>query len=364
VHNGFAEDEARILVTAIPDTVMKPEVWHYKYRMTDLASTAKVHYVHVLTAPSKTFVVGYTSFRDFDGTSCFNLIKGFVATYYDGEAPLVRPAVGSPELDLRLDTENEELKKKLGALPALRCAVGTSYTMAVQFGRWLLSREVFDGLGCASPECCSVIESLSLEETANMTAALKARQLKPFAYLMATAAEAAKSVPKQYQVARPTLLTQVSCQSRYYMPRVERNVCGNWLIGLGSRPTLDEMSSESWASQPDRAHRELLRQRGVELYQPDQVSTARKRARAVEGDAAKLPELKLQVKELKARVDELRVEEESVCMCMSMSMLTLTPLKGLAFHVHRGARLTRFAGLFRPLLVFPLRDIITRQQNA
>ena len=32
------------------------------------------------------------------------------------------------------------------------------------------------------------------------------------------------------------------------MPRVERNVCGNWLIGLGSRPTLDEMSSESWAS--------------------------------------------------------------------------------------------------------------------
>ena len=248
VHNGFAEDEARILVTAIPDTVMKPEVWHYKYRMTDLASTAKVHYVHVLTAPSKTFVVGYTSFRDFDGTSCFNLIKGFVATYYDGEAPLVRPAVGSPELDLRLDTENEELKKKLGALPALRCAVGTSYTMAVQFGRWLLSREVFDGLGCASPECCSVIESLSLEETANMTAALKARQLKPFAYLMATAAEAAKSVPKQYQVARPTLLTQVSCQSRYYMPRVERNVCGNWLIGLGSRPTLDEMSSESWAS--------------------------------------------------------------------------------------------------------------------
>ena len=78
VRNGFAEEEARILVTTIPDTVMKPEVWH-KYRMTDLASTAKVHYVHVLTAPSKTFVVGYTNFRDFDGTSCFNLIKGFVA---------------------------------------------------------------------------------------------------------------------------------------------------------------------------------------------------------------------------------------------------------------------------------------------
>ena len=247
VRNGFAEEEARILVTTIPDTVMKPEVWH-KYRMTDLASTAKVHYVHVLTAPSKTFVVGYTNFRDFDGTSCFNLIKGFVATYYDGEAPLVRPTVGSPELDLRLDTENEELKKKLGALPALRCAVGTSYTMAVQYGRWLLSRELFDAFGCASPECCSVIESLSLEETAKMTAALKARKLKPFAHLMTTSAEAAKSVPKKYQVERPILLTQVSCQSRYYMPKVERNVCGNWLIGLGTRPTLDELSSESWAS--------------------------------------------------------------------------------------------------------------------
>ncbi|EOD24721.1 hypothetical protein EMIHUDRAFT_206823 [Emiliania huxleyi CCMP1516] len=42
-----------------------------------------------------------------------------------------------------------------------------------------------------------------------------------------------------------------------------------------------------------------------------EVATARKRARAVEGDAAKLPGLQLQVKELKARVEELRVEEES-----------------------------------------------------
>ena len=42
-----------------------------------------------------------------------------------------------------------------------------------------------------------------------------------------------------------------------------------------------------------------------------EVARARKRARAVEGDAAKLPGLQLQVKELKARVEELRVEEES-----------------------------------------------------
>ena len=47
---------------------------------------------------------------------------------------------------------------------------------------------------------------------------------------------------------RPILLTQISCQSRFYKPKVDRSVVGNWLIGLGARPSLDDMGDEQWAS--------------------------------------------------------------------------------------------------------------------
>lgn len=93
IRNGFTEEECKIETRMIGDDVMKPEVVH-KFHKLD-AHPAKLHMMYVLCAPSKTFLASSTSFL-FDGTSCHNLVKGLVHTYYeDGQAPLVRPRAGT-----------------------------------------------------------------------------------------------------------------------------------------------------------------------------------------------------------------------------------------------------------------------------
>ena len=251
IRNGFTEEECKIETRMIGDDVMKPEVVH-KFHKLD-AHPAKLHMMYVLCAPSKTFLASSTSFL-FDGTSCHNLVKGLVHTYYeDGQAPLVRPRAGHAELDLQLDQESEDLAAKLNFWTALRVCVSTSWIMGLSYGRWILSREVFDLLACASPTVCTAIETLNKEENAKVTQSVSERGLKMFAFIMACSAQASKQVCPY--VKRPVLLTQVSCQSRYYKPTVDRSVVGNWLIGLGAQPTLEDMGDEQWAS---KYYRELI----------------------------------------------------------------------------------------------------------
>jgi len=244
VRNGFSRGQAQIVTHSIDDSVRKPEVVH-KYHRAD-CYPASLHHVWVLCGPNRTFVCSTSNFAEYDGTSCFNLVRGFVQTYYEGKAPLVRAVKGNPELDLTLNAEDANLRQKLGACLALKVAFKTSFLFAVRYGRMLLTREIFDMLGCASPTVCTVIETIDLETNSRMTAALKKRGQKVFPWIMRCSALALqKSEPR---VERPILLTQVSCQSRYYTPKVPRTVCGNWLIGLGARPTLHELSDDGWAT--------------------------------------------------------------------------------------------------------------------
>merc|ERR1711916_58105 len=93
---------------------------------------------------------------------------------------------------------------------------------------------------------CVAIETWAREENVRMTKEVHARGGKIFAHLMSTSGRTLRNT--ETRVEDPILLTQVSCQSRYYKPEVPRNVCGNWLIGLGARPTLDQLADAEWTS--------------------------------------------------------------------------------------------------------------------
>lgn len=243
--NGYTPDQLKVITHVIDDTVRRDEVVH-KYHRAD-AYPATLHHAWVLCGPTRTFICSLTNFAEYDGTSCFNLVKGFVHTYYEGEkgAPIVRSMAGNPELDLQLDGTDPHLKRQLGAWPALKVAFKTSFIFSYMYGRSLLTREVFDMLGSASPTVCTVTETVDLEANAAMTAAIKRRGYKMFPWIMRCSAKSLQRC--EPRVDRPILLTQVSCQSRYYKPKVPRNVCGNWLIGLGANPSLeDDLCDEGW----------------------------------------------------------------------------------------------------------------------
>ncbi|CAE8688026.1 unnamed protein product, partial [Polarella glacialis] len=138
------------------ESVTKAEVFH-KWHQAD-RYPAKLHRMIVFVGPSKTFIVTLSDFAEYDGTSCFNLVKGYVQTYYDfpGKAPLVRVMEGNPELDLKL---TDDLQEKLTAGLAFQCCFIQAFNYALMYGRWLLSREIFDLLGCASPTVVTAIET-------------------------------------------------------------------------------------------------------------------------------------------------------------------------------------------------------------
>lgn len=244
LRNKFSDKEVKFEMLDIDESVTKAEVFH-KWHQGD-RHPAKLHRVIVLFGPAKTFIVTLTDFAEYDGTSCFNLVKGFVQTYYDGadKAPLVRVMENNPELDLQL---TDDLKDKLTAGLAFKCCFIQAFNYALMYGRWLLSREIFDLLGCASPTVVAAIETLDLEVNAEVAAAVKKKGMKMFPHIMSTSSKTLSQL--KTKIDKPILLTQVSTQARYYKPKVERNVCGNWLVGLGCKASLDtELSDPSWCA--------------------------------------------------------------------------------------------------------------------
>jgi hypothetical protein len=246
IRNGYTEQELKVKVFHISDQVEKKEVVH-KWQQAD-AYPATLHHAFVLCAPSKTFVVSLTNFV-YDGTSCLNLVKAFIETYYTKEAPLVRPQKDTP-LDLRLPEDDPNLQVQLGLVPALKACFKTSFLFAVSYGKNLLTRECWDMVGCASPTVSCAMETLSQPVNAQVLSRVKARHGKMFAHIMACSAKTLLETPTLKKVGPPTvLLTQVSCQKNHYKPKVsDRNLVGNWLIGLGSRLTsLLPMANDAWA---------------------------------------------------------------------------------------------------------------------
>jgi len=243
--NGFRPNQVRFEVHEIPDTVSRREVVH-KYHKAE-CHPVTLHRVWVLIAPSRTYICTASNFCEFDGTSCFNLVKGYVETYYEGIAPLVRPQTNSSELDLTL-TDDPKVLKHLNWKNALLVCFVAAYKFGWGYGRYLFSRELFDLACCASPEVCVAIETIDeLETNKKLVMNLKKTGQKMFSHIMCTSAKAFDQCSPR--VENPILLTQVSCQSRFYEPKIrERNVCGNWLIGLGGTPTLGDLKNTEWCN--------------------------------------------------------------------------------------------------------------------
>ena len=111
----------------IDDNVTKAQI--YRKWNKAMKRPATHHHTWILVAPSRTFICGCTDFGIYDGTSAFNFLKGFVATYYDGDdkAPLVRPRRGNKELDLKLDPttvlpDGSTMGSRLGCCVGLKLA--------------------------------------------------------------------------------------------------------------------------------------------------------------------------------------------------------------------------------------------------
>jgi len=231
----------------IDDNVTKAQI--YRKWNKSMKRPATHHHTWILVAPSRTFICGCTDFGIYDGTSAFNFLKGFVATYYDGDdkAPLVRPRRGNKELDLKLDPttvlpDGSTMGSRLGCCVGLKLAFKTSFRTAIFLGRNILARELLD-LFLQAPTVANAIATIEPELNAKMTKkVIETDGNKMFAHFMQAGARATtEALPKSRRVDRPLLATQVSTQTRYYKPlRQERDVVGNWLIPLGGQYSLEK----------------------------------------------------------------------------------------------------------------------------
>lgn len=230
--NGFTRDEVAFEARAIPAGAVKQDVQR-GLMGEDTDALIKLFLMH---SPEHTVLCGLYDFGFLDGTSCLNFLQGLLAAYFDGDLPVNRPLAGT-DLDLTL---SESLRSKLGAGYALKVALVESWRFAAGFARWGLAREGYDLL--IPPEISVALETLDVDENAAMVRALKdrAQPIKPFEHFLTTSARvlAEAGLPEDVR-----LLTQISCQPRYYEPILPRNQVGYWLISRNSRQTLTELQT-------------------------------------------------------------------------------------------------------------------------
>ena len=244
--NNYTSGKQVILeIFDIDASVTKAQI--YRKWQKSMKRPASHHHTWVLIAPTRTFICGCTDFGVYDGTSAFNWCKGFVATYYDGEAPLVRPQKGNPK-DIQLDAttmlpDGTTMGSKLGCCAGLKVAFKTSFKTAFLLGRNVLSRELLDFF-FQSPDAVSAISTIDVALNTQMTEQVKSKNQKMFAHFLQAGARACGNVKKNI-IQNPLLATQVSTQTRYYKPVIkERDLVGNWLIPLGGQFSLKDQLSK------------------------------------------------------------------------------------------------------------------------
>jgi hypothetical protein len=233
--NGFRSTEAAIEFRTMADDCDKSSVYH---EMVPEQYEGKVRLV-VYHGARRSIICGLFDFGYFDGTSCFNFVKGFLSAYFDGHAVLNRPA---PDNDIELRFA-DRFAAKLGARYAFGVAAREAVTFARGWARWGLSREALDPI--LAPEISSVLITIDETDTAAMLDALRSESppIKPFAHLLASTAAAVGTVEDRSPVC---LLTQISCQQRYYEPPLPRDQVGYWLIGRSSWHSLSTLADLSF----------------------------------------------------------------------------------------------------------------------
>ena len=234
--NGFARDEMGFEARAIAVDRSKVSVYR-ELTAEDPPFQVKITLMH---SPRHAVICGLYDFGYMDGTSCLNFIQALLADYFDEAHTENRPREGGA-VDITLA---ESVRPRLGAAYALGVALRESWNFAVGWARWGFSREAYDAF--FPPEISVAIETIDAEDHSAMVQALSSRPepIKPFEHFMATSARVAQAAGLPEKV---LLLTQISCQARYYEPPLPRNLVGYWLIGRSTWHTLSEMQTVAFA---------------------------------------------------------------------------------------------------------------------
>ena len=155
-----------------------------------------------------------------DGTSCFNFNKELISRYYSGEKKDVFASV----------TLSGEAKAKLEANTNFG-----AFLLRYPFVLWAnLSVYAWQLLGsmpfCGGPGFKFEYTYFNFDETtsAKLTAALKARGVKPFAGFTWAGINAANTILGSHPWA---ITQQASVQTRHFEPKREREMFGDWLLG-------------------------------------------------------------------------------------------------------------------------------------
>lgn len=245
--NGFARGEVSFEARAIEAGRSKLSVYR-ELTAEDPPFRVTLTLMH---SPRHAVICGLYDFGYMDGTSCLNFIQALLADYFDEADVENRPREGGA-VDITL---TESVRPRLGAGYALGVALRESWNFAVGWARWAFSREAYDVI--MPPEISVAIETIDAEDHAAMVEDLSSRPapMKPFEHFMTTSARVAQAAGLKERV---RLLTQISCQPRYYEPIVPRNVVGYWLIGRSTSHTLSEMKTVAFCREYYRSVKEEL----------------------------------------------------------------------------------------------------------
>lgn len=269
--NGFARDEMGFEARAIAVDRSKLSVYR-ELTAEDPPFRVKVTLMH---SPEHAVICGLYDFGYMDGTSCLNFIQALLAEYFDEAHVENRPRDGGA-VDITLA---KSVRPKLGAGYALGVALRESWNFAVGWARWGFSREAYDLF--IPPEISVAIETIDAGDHSAMVQALSSQPepLKPFEHFMAASARVAQAAGLPENV---RLLTQISCQTRYYEPILPRNLVGYWLVGRSTRHTLSEMKTVAFA----RAYYTKLKEELADLSGEVRTSLVRQAMLSLGGTGA------------------------------------------------------------------------------
>jgi hypothetical protein len=154
-----------------------------------------------------------------DGSSCFNFMKELVARCCS---------------DSRTDIfQGKRLALRTESARVLNESSFWSFLIGlprdVTFNTWSLVWNVARALGGRVIGPQTTLLNFDEADSARLEAGARVCGVKPFAVLAFAAVNAYRSVLHKHPYC---LLQQASLQSRHYEPKLERNVVGDWLVGL------------------------------------------------------------------------------------------------------------------------------------
>lgn len=170
-----------------------------------------------------TLMHGYLPLNSWDGTSCFNFCKELISRY-NGKAPT--DFFMATKLSLKPETKELIDKNSSFLCYLLRQPYCLFFNLSALAWQLVSCAPAFGGAGF-TPEMTYL--NFNEEDSAKIAEGAKKKGLKPFAAFSYVAVKAFREV---FGENPHCIVQQSSVQTRHYAPKMERNLVGDWLIGV------------------------------------------------------------------------------------------------------------------------------------